>query len=315
MAVALRQLIDHLGRKSDGSLREALSRPLGPFSISIRRLEFSVMTHNMGLLVSPAPYLGTDRSGAIAEIIERIRSFRPDVVGLCEVFDDDERKEIRIALADIYPHWRDGPDEDDLESDGGLLVLSRHPLLAASDTIFRDADGWDRFANKGVIHIRIQPDRFHVPIDLFYSHTQDIETDEGPETLYSQLSAMNKFVNAQAGRSHPRIIFGDLNIPAEQPKHYGQLIARLGTPRDCWTLAGNPVASGFTFVVDNNFYEDLDDRATSDHRLDYILLSADPSTVPILADIDVLNIKRNGRNISDHFGLRATFDHLAVVSG
>jgi endonuclease/exonuclease/phosphatase family metal-dependent hydrolase len=315
MTVALRRLIDHAGRTSNGGLREALSRPLGAVRISIKRLDFSVMTHNMGLLVAPAPYLGTDRSGTIAEIIERILSYRPDVVGLCEVFDDDERKDIRTALADIYPYWRDGPDEDDFESDGGLLVLSRHPLLATSDTIFRDADGWDQLANKGIIHIRIQPDSFHVPIDLFYSHTQDIETDEGPDTLYSQLSAMNNFVNAQAGRSDPRIIFGDLNIPAEQPKHYGQLIARLDNPRDCWTLAGNPVASGFTFVVDNDFYEDPDDRATADQRLDYILLRADPSAIPILAGIDVLNIKRNGRNISDHFGLRASFDHLAMVSG
>lgn len=314
MTVALSRLIDHLGSKPDDGLREALSRPVGPARISVRRMKFSVMTHNMGLLVAPAPYLGTDRTGAIAEIVDRIRSYRPDVVGLCEVFDDDEREQIRKALVGIYPFWRDGPDEDDLESDGGLLVLSRHPLLAAAQMIFRDADGWDQLANKGVIHIRIRPDTCPIPMDLFYSHTQDIATDEGPATLYAQLSVMNNFVNARAGQSNPRIIFGDLNIPAEQAHHYAQLRARLNMPRDCWTLAGNPVASGFTFVVDNNFYEDPGDRATSNQRLDYILLQADPSAVPILTDINVLNIKRNGRNISDHFGLRATFDHLAVVS-
>lgn len=314
MTIALRQLIDHLGRQPNDGLREALSRPDGPVKISVRRLNFSVMTQNMGLLVAPAPYLGTDRDGAIAEIIDRIRSYRPDVVGLCEVFDDDERELIRDALHATYPYWRDGPDEADLESDGGLLVLSKHPLLAAADTIFRDADGWDQLANKGIIHIRIRPEGAPVPIDLFYSHTQDIATDEGPDTLYAQLSVMNNFVNTRAGPSNPRIIFGDLNIPAEQPGHYAQLMARLNMPRDCWTLAGNPVASGFTFVVDNNFYDDPDDGATSDQRLDYILLKADPPAVPIVADIDVLNIKRNGRNISDHFGLRATFSHLVVVS-
>lgn len=117
----------------------------------------SVMTQNMALLVSPAPYLGTDRNGARAEIISRILGLSPDVVGLCEVFDDDDREKIRVALRMQYPHTREGPDEADLESDGGLLLLSKHPIESSHDTIFRECDGVDCFANKGVIHVRVHP--------------------------------------------------------------------------------------------------------------------------------------------------------------
>jgi endonuclease/exonuclease/phosphatase family metal-dependent hydrolase len=314
MTLSLRRVINHLGRPPEWGVRRAVDHPIGPFTISAERISFSVMTHNMGLLVFPGNYLGTDRSGAISEIIAQIRSFRPDVVGLCEVFDNDERERIRNALVEDYPFWRDGPDEDDLESDGGLLMLSRHPLLAAGQTIFRDSDGADSFANKGVIHVRIMPQPSPVPIDLFYSHMQDIETDDGVNTLYAQLSAMNLFIGERAEPNSPRFIFGDLNIPAEHAGHYHQLLSRLDQPVDCWTLAGNAVASGFTYDVDNNFYDEPEDRPNVGHRLDYLLLKARPAAVPIICDIDVLKFRRNGRNISDHFGLHAAFDHVAITS-
>lgn len=316
MTLSLRRVISHLGRTPEAGVRRAVDRPMSPFRISAKEINFSIMTHNMGLLVFPGNYLGTDRSGAIREIVAQIRSFLPDVVGLCEVFDDDEREEIRDALVNDYPYWRDGPDEDDFESDGGLLVLSRHPLLAAGQTIFRDSDGADSFANKGIIHIRIRPRplQWPVPIDLFYSHMQDIETDDGVNTLYAQLSAMNLFIGQRAGSHYPRFIFGDLNIPAEQAGHYNQLLSRLGRPLDCWTLAGNAVSSGFTFDAENNFYDEPEDRPNVNHRLDYVLLKANNVAVPIISNIDVLKFRRNGRNISDHFGLRATFKHLAVIS-
>lgn len=83
----------------------------------------------MALLVAPGDYLGTDRDGAVAEISARIRALSPDVAGLCEVFSDGERENIRTALSDLYPYFQEGPDEDDFESDGGLLLLSKHPYL------------------------------------------------------------------------------------------------------------------------------------------------------------------------------------------
>ena len=77
------------------------------------------MTQNMGLLVFPGEYLGTNREGAVAEIISRITAISPDIVGLCEVFADGERETIRTLVQQFYPYFQEGPDEDDLESDGG----------------------------------------------------------------------------------------------------------------------------------------------------------------------------------------------------
>ena len=274
----------------------------------------SVMTHNMGLLVSPATYLGTNRSGAIAEIIAQIRLLKPDVVGLCEVFANGERAKIRNALKDEYAHWRDGPDEPDLESDGGLLVLSRRPFLAAADMIFRDSDGWDSLANKGVIYIRIRPHSWPVPLDVFYSHTQDISTTAGVTTLYAQLNAMNAFVMSHAAPTLPRLIMGDLNIPAEQPQHYAQLLSR---------LAGRATAGRWRAIPRRGLHVRDRQQFLTTTRMtgrraisawSYVLFKGGTRAVPILSNIQVLKIQRNGRYISDHFGLRATFDRMAVIS-
>ena len=54
------------------------------------------MTYNMALLIFLGNYLGTGREGAIEQIIAGIKSRKPDVVGLCEVFADGEREYIRL---------------------------------------------------------------------------------------------------------------------------------------------------------------------------------------------------------------------------
>ncbi|EFM12300.1 Endonuclease/exonuclease/phosphatase [Paenibacillus curdlanolyticus YK9] len=312
MSISLKRLASHL--QQDGkSLRKMLGRPAGPVKLEVRQAPFSVMTHNMALLVPPAPYLGTDRDGAIAEIVARIRALAPDVVGLCEVFANGERKRIRDALSDLYPHFREGPDEGDLESDGGLLLLSRHPLLAADAMIFRACDGWDCFANKGVIHIRVQPASWPIPLDIFYSHMQNIETDNGVGTLYAQLTTMNNFIVTRRDPAGSQIIMGDLNIPGENQQHYAQLYDRLRLV-DCWFLADNQATSGPTLVIENNFYANPDDRPSSNHRLDYVLMRGGIRLVPILADIEVLKFQHNGRFISDHFGVRASFDKIAIIT-
>jgi endonuclease/exonuclease/phosphatase family metal-dependent hydrolase len=315
MALSLRQFARHLptSMTTPVSMRQLLRRPTGPIRFRVQAAPISVMTQNMALLVAPGDYLGTDREGAVAEISARIRSLLPDVVGLCEVFSDGERAEIREALQDLYPHFQEGPDEADLHSDGGLLLLSRHPFSAADSFIYRDCDGWDCFANKGMIHVRVRAASWPSAMDLFYTHAQDISTDDGVNKLYAQLSAMQAFIQMRADPALPAIIMGDINVPGEIPQHYGQLLSRLSGVRDCWTIAGNLAASGPTSVRDSNFHEDPDDRPARDQRFDYVLLRAGTAAIPILSKVEVLKFTRNGRFISDHFAVRAIFETMALV--
>lgn len=311
--ITVRSVARNLGKAAETSTRRMLGRLNGRAVLRARPAPFTVMTQNMALLVFPGNYLGTDRDGAIAGLIAEVRRHLPDVVGLCEVFDDDEREHIRGNLRAEYPFFVEGPDEDDLESDGGLLLVSRHPFIATSDLIYRDCAGADCFANKGVLHIRVHPPGGPTAYDLFYTHMQNIDEDDGDDTLYSQLSVLNGMIQRDADVNVPTLVFGDLNIPATAANHYQQLLARLGEPVDAWTTAGNPVASGFTVVHDSNFFDDSDDRPGRDERLDYVLVKPGQRAIPILGGIEVLSVRHNGRLISDHLGLIARFDQMLTV--
>lgn len=277
-------------------------------------MELSVLVHNMALLVAPAPYLGRDRDGAVAEICEHITSTRPDVVGLCEVFSDGERDDIRRRLRDLYPHTRDGPDEADLESDGGLLLLSRWPISTSDDVIYRNCDGADCFANKGMIHVRVRRPDWPSPLEVFLTHAQNIATDDGRSALYAQLDTMRAFIERRSDPDLPALVMGDLNIPADQEPDYQHMLGRLSGFRDTWTVAGNAADSGATCIKDSSFHEDLDDRPDSDQRLDYVLIRAGLRTVPLLEDVAVLRIERDGRLISDHLGVRARFRTAGMIT-
>lgn len=315
-ATSVRRLVEHHPRPlpTPISLRALLQQPAGRLSLRFAPTELSVVVQNMALLVAPGNYLGRDRAGAIDELCRRLETLRPDVVGLCEVFADGEREGIRRRLRSLYPHTRDGPDEADLESDGGLLLLSRWPITASDDVIYRDCDGSDCFANKGMIHIRVQAPDWPSAVDVFLTHAQNIETDDGQSALYAQLDTMHDFVDRRSDPVLPAIIVGDLNIPAEQERHYRQLLDRLPGFRDCWTVAGNLPETGATLISHSSFHEDPDDRPDSDQRLDYVLLRAGSRGVPLLDDIGILWFTRAGRLISDHLGLLARFSRAAVIT-
>ena len=117
------------------NVRGVFRHDKGGLSLEGKQSRFSIIAHNLGLLVAPAPYLGTDRDGAITEVIQRIKDIKPDVVGLCEVFANGEREKIIAELSD-YKHFREGPDKGDPLSDGGLLILSKHPILKDSKILY-----------------------------------------------------------------------------------------------------------------------------------------------------------------------------------
>jgi hypothetical protein len=125
MPISLRYVARHISNGHEQiSLRSTFGLGNESGRISVEEFSFSILSQNMGLLVSPGEYLGTDREGAVRAIVGHIRDISPDVVGLCEVFADGERETIRGGLSDLYPHFLEGPDEADLASTGRALLLA-----------------------------------------------------------------------------------------------------------------------------------------------------------------------------------------------
>jgi endonuclease/exonuclease/phosphatase family metal-dependent hydrolase len=328
VAATLRQLAGHVRFRPPDRihLRELLG--LGQKEsavVRVRSAPFSLMTQNMALVVFPADYLGTDRDGAIGEIVAQIRGGAHDFVGLCEVFADGEREGIRLAVQDLFPHFVDATDSEDLDSDGGQLILSRHPLLAVHKHVFETGAGDDDWANKGVIHVRVHPAGSPTAFDVFYTHMQAIyassfaEADEDfREVLLAQLDEMRAFIRKHSDPGIPAFILGDLNVPGTVREDLEVLAERLGDPVDLWLAAGHDINDGMTIDQPqankaHNFYADDDDNEHDRQRLDYILMRPSPRFVPIVRQIEVRKFSRNGRFISDHFGLHARIEELIEI--
>lgn len=300
---------------SPQSLRTMLGLHQGGIRLRSAPAPFSVVTYNLALMIFPATYRGPGyfRSQVIDEVCQRLDQAQADVVGLCEVWDPDERWEIRRRLAELYPHAADGPDEADLEAAGGLLLLSRHPTLKRDATIYRACAKADCFANKGALHFRIAPPSLSTPVDLFFTHAQAVyRGGDGRAELCAQLVHLNRFVQANRDPEYPSFVFGDLNISDMDTDLFTYAHNVLEYPIDLWRARNGPPDRGCTNVADNNFYEDDDDDSRpppgGDARLDYILMHPGDSFFPLLNSMDVLKWTRNGRQISDHFGLRAAFE-------
>jgi len=298
----------------------------GSIRFRLRDAPLTFFQQNMALLVFPAQYKGTDRDGAIMALIDNLRRAQPDVVGLSEVFDNDERDRIQSALSDIYINSYEGPDEEDLESDGGLLLLSKHPIIERHQTIYRQCAAGDCFANKGVLHARIQAYDDPRPYDVFLTHAQAIY-DGGDERdeLHSQLNHLSSFIHAYRSPLNPTLLMGDLNTDAynaqcrggENIDYYADMLNRLNFPEDLWAFAraDSPFAAKpcFGITSDDGAFrpgsgpKGVDDarRYTKGARIDYFLhwpgndfWVTHRNTAPVIWQ------SREGWDISDHYGLR-----------
>jgi endonuclease/exonuclease/phosphatase family metal-dependent hydrolase len=321
-------LLPLLGFDTPCSLREVLSE--ASLYRRISNITLTIFAQNMALLPWPAPYQGTEREEAIAALVRHLRTERPDIVGLCECFVNGEREQIAAGVADLYPSRLDGPNEGDLESDGGLFLLSVHPIVESHATIYRQCLGDDCFTNKGVLHARIDVAAHQQQYDVFLSHMQSCPPavnlpNVGPGATCDeklqvyQNSHLNAFVQAYSSPRRPAILLGDLNqdgVDTNGPA-YLELVSRLWHPIDVWLTAG-PGGWGITTDhVGSAFKPDQPSRPVVDaerhhqgERLDYCFSWPGPAQRAVLsplfsqASVRVLQ-SSPGRDISDHYGITA----------
>jgi endonuclease/exonuclease/phosphatase family metal-dependent hydrolase len=286
--------------------------------IHVAEAHFSVISHNMGLLPGVLYHASPNRDAAIAELTTQLRSENCDMVCLSEIWVNKEKELIRRRLKDIYPYYKQGPDEPDADMNGGLLLLSKFPILKSSDIIYRDCYAEDCFSNKGALYVKVQPTDSVVPWNVFFTHTQNdsptlptverlvaptlVGSEAGArKALYAQLTRLGEFVQTYSAApmsvddsANPTLIFGDFNIQARYKERYDQMILRLGKPAviDIWAVK-HPHDDGLT---------------TGGERVDYILLRSGFSFIPFPEQVDVLKwIAADAKPISDHFGLQLRF--------
>ena len=237
-------------------------------------------------------YKGTNRDA----VLRRLKQFLsdpngiPDVVGLCEFWVPNERDQFINELANYYPYHLQGPKTSNPENysfqfeidwvddptispygDGGLLLLSRYPIVASDDQhIYYPCEGEDCLTTKGILYARIEVPGHPMQYDIFITHMQSCPVEEkkvkgrgstegvtfdpfNPSSVASykdrlcdnklrvqQNSILRDFIKAHCSPDRPALLMGDLNQNSRNQNSSGQLeiynnlMKFLDDPRDLW---------------------------------------------------------------------------------
>lgn len=279
-------------------------------------------------------YLGREREAALISLIYFLLEYLPDFVGLSEMWVGEERRQLLKQLGRFYPYFLEGPGEaDELNLDGGLLLLSRLPFLVHNEAVYEPCLGEDCLAHKGVLHGRVQLFGEAPPLDMYLTHLQNptpllAGPDLGPGTggrgkVQAQLDRLAGFIQNSRDHRYPALLMGDLNSEATSAEEYDDLLARLGRPADLWPVSGGAgklfgrftresfqTSGGLTFDEQSTFAltELVEGRSIIRHergkRLDYFLSFPGSQWLPEYVDTRVIHLESSpGRDISDHYGL------------
>jgi endonuclease/exonuclease/phosphatase family metal-dependent hydrolase len=287
--------------EDDGDLyyRVAAAKP-GPSPLQGRSPgDIELMTWNLGLL----PGGDADRVGR-----QMNHMTGPDVLVLTEVFLEEAKKRIRRSLAGWYPYWTTGLGSDGLiGQDGGVMILSRWPILFQDEVVFGGGRGSDALADKGALYARIA-----APFGTLHvvgTHTQSEADDlasalvDGPlgglapspvRIRQRQFSRIRSFLERmELPPGEPVLIAGDLNVPRASNERSGMLESLRAAQLD-----GD--VEGPTWDPANTLVDD-DARA---ERLDYVLHLRD-HRAPVTGEVEVLRPRWEGRDLSDHYAVVA----------
>jgi len=296
--------------------------------------EITIYSQNTALLPQPF-FKGESKTAIIDGVIAFLKDKKPDIVGLSEVWLEDERNQIIDAVIATYPHAVQGPPQTGLNFLGaGTLILSKFPFVTTDKSVYKSCAGEDCTTNKGIVFVRIQPPTGS-QFDIFLTHTQNPSPDlasnsNGRAALSKQLDHLADFVMAKRDHHIPAIVIGDLNINGDEAGDYKELVDKMQFTVDAWK-DNHPTEVGFTFDYRSCFkgqpfncasvlgnqagctedaFKSCDDlrRGVSGHRLDYFLGYSGLGVDPVFRQTEIIKIiLPNQRDLSDHMGLLTKF--------
>lgn len=246
------------------------------------------------------------RAAIIADLLTRDPRF--DVVILCEVFADHARKTFAEAFARRGYHVATCPPVRGFGvfTSSGLFVATRLPILDRAFSPYRTAMGSDRFARKGILHLRLGVrDR---ALDLFATHLQAGVRARAARRL--QLRHARAFIDARTRHSPtiPTLLGGDLNVIGEHSTgHPTEEYVAMREILDGFTDVHHVLTQGRPHPTWNPLEnaQMIGDRYGDLERLDYLLVRGDDAERALASDasVEVLRFEHDGLPLSDHYAL------------
>ncbi len=255
----------------------------------------SILTYN-AFLRAPSWIFFRDRQTWRTKYIpDGLRGY--DVVVLQEAFSNRHRKAIIEALEDEYPYQSKILGVNEFFSyNGGVIILSRWPILSEAQTVFTPCDGSDCMVKKGVVYTKIN--KLGKNYHLFGLHLQ--AQVEYADARIAQFPEVRDFIERQnIPEDEPLLIAGDFNVnyyTKDEDGEFDALVRMLnvrfqdGQPEATYSSATNS-------IVEDQIRE----------RVDYVLYS-NAHLQPSSAINQVICIREGDRDLSDHHGVVGRFD-------
>lgn len=252
-----------------------------------------VLTFNAALL--PETVTSTRPFARTAVMAPHLAGY--DVLVLQEVFINSLRERLLKELADAYPYQTDLVGSDGaggfpLRQDGGIIILSRWPIVRQTTRTFGETcSGTDCLADKGVAYAAVRKGRF--TYHVFGTHAQSVFGFSTERVRAAQFALWRGFIEVlEIPRTEPVLLTGDLNVDAATPELDTMLEAlnavrpmTYGPLRYTWDLEHNALADG-----------------PNSQWIDYVLVAAGYAQ-PIAAWNRVVPLREGDLDLSDHYAV------------
>jgi len=252
-----------------------------------------LLTFNAALL--PEPVASTRQ-------VARARAMAPHLVGydvlvLQEVFVDAWRERLLVELESAYPYRTEVVGSDGargfwLRQDGGIVILSRWPIVDQAQALFGAVcSGTDCLADKGVAYAAVRKGAF--TYHVFTTHAQSEYGFRGASVARAaQFAMMRAFVEERRiAPGEPVVLAGDFNVDARTPERQTMLT----TLNAVWPPVAGKLRKTWSPQQNAWAYGDA-------HWIDYVLYSAEHGT-PVAAWNRAVALQDGALDLSDHFAV------------
>lgn len=259
-----------------------------------------VMSYNVWAL----PVISKHIDDRFQEIPKHLIGY--DVLMLQEVFASGRDAFLR-DLAKEYPYQTKMLDSPGANIyDGGVIIVSRYPIVNEGQYVYPNCSGTDCFADKGLNYAEVIKNgkAYH----LLATHTASFDTDTARDYRQRQFSQMRDFAQAQKISANDTVVYGgDFNVNKRKfPTDYQQMFANLS--------ADEPQYAGYTeSTFDpriNAFAGNALSGGENIEYLDYVVVSNEFAKRN--ENINTVKIPRSTVaslwkhwNLSDHFPVKA----------
>ncbi|QDO82131.1 phospholipase [Shewanella psychropiezotolerans] len=255
-----------------------------------------VMTYNIWAL----PVIASHIQDRLAILPEYMRGY--DVLMLQEVFASGRGDFLR-QLAEEYPFQTEMLNKPGVNIyDGGVVLVSRFPIVNQSQYVFPDCTGTDCFTDKGVNYAEVIKGgkAYH----LFATHTASFDTDTARDYRQRQFRQIREFASSMNIPANEMVVYGgDFNVNKRKfEDDYANMLANLD--------ASAPEYAGYTeSTFDprvNKFAGAPASGGENVEYLDYIVVSNEYLTKPNNTNRVLVPRTTDPRlwkhwNLSDHF--------------